>query len=722
MTGSTSHSGLSAPEPRPADRSVGMSDVIHLTASAVALPELSADAVSVLEAAAVFGTPFSLDDVAAVLGEQVGHLLPVLHELVDEVIVPDGNRLQFRHDAARESVYDRIPEPIRWSLHRQIGTVLLGRGASAAAGAAHLVKATGPGDRHAIAGLDRAVRELAERSPQAAAELAVQAHALTEPTDADRDGRAVAAVDALLAAKRVDEAVRLARATLGRPRLAPGPAARLRLTLATILLMSGQPARAVAEAGSVRAEPMPERLRDAAELTRLFGWLVTDDFAPAQAAAEAILAGDERPGSDAALAGGLTALGWIAWCQGRLDSALGLVRAAVARAARVEPHGQHPRLVLAGMLTALGDLDDARIAVQQASDEIELSADTLWAAQPPLFDARRHLAAGELDDAVQQAEQALALAEGLGLRLVVAPALVTLAQAAVRRGDLPEAAALLERARQEPVRSAGPFGATAGAWAEARLAEARDGAAAALTVVGDWYEALPQAPALLLQEPDAAAWLTRIALATGQPERAQAVVACARQLAAANPDVPSVAAAAAHARGLVEADVALLERAATGYRNPWPVASATEDAGLAYGGDAEPARAAFEQALDWYQRAGAARDAARVRARLRELGVRPCHWTRADRPVSGWASLTDTERRVAEIVAEGLTNAQVGERMFVSRYTVDFHLRQVFRKLSIRSRVELARLALQRGEPADRPAAGGSAGRGRPVRRALSTR
>jgi DNA-binding CsgD family transcriptional regulator len=59
---------------------------------------------------------------------------------------------------------------------------------------------------------------------------------------------------------------------------------------------------------------------------------------------------------------------------------------------------------------------------------------------------------------------------------------------------------------------------------------------------------------------------------------------------------------------------------------------------------------------------------------------------------TGWVDLTDTERAAAELVARGLTNREVAQRMFLSRHTIDSHLRQVFRKLSIRSRVELARL------------------------------
>ena len=48
----------------------------------------------------------------------------------------------------------------------------------------------------------------------------------------------------------------------------------------------------------------------------------------------------------------------------------------------------------------------------------------------------------------------------------------------------------------------------------------------------------------------------------------------------------------------------------------------------------------------------------------------------------------------AALVAEGLSNQQVAMRMFLSRHTVDFHLRHIFRKLRIASRVALTRIAL----------------------------
>jgi predicted ATPase/DNA-binding CsgD family transcriptional regulator len=66
------------------------------------------------------------------------------------------------------------------------------------------------------------------------------------------------------------------------------------------------------------------------------------------------------------------------------------------------------------------------------------------------------------------------------------------------------------------------------------------------------------------------------------------------------------------------------------------------------------------------------------------------------RPSIGWASLTPTERRVVELVAEGLTNPQIAERMFVARGTVKVHVSHIFAKLGLSSRAELAALATRR--------------------------
>jgi DNA-binding CsgD family transcriptional regulator len=76
-----------------------------------------------------------------------------------------------------------------------------------------------------------------------------------------------------------------------------------------------------------------------------------------------------------------------------------------------------------------------------------------------------------------------------------------------------------------------------------------------------------------------------------------------------------------------------------------------------------------------------------------------CAGSARHRPAYGWDSLTSSERSVAAIIAEGATNREAAARLFLSRHTIDFHLRQIFRKLEISSRVALTRLVVQHSAP-----------------------
>jgi DNA-binding CsgD family transcriptional regulator len=91
-------------------------------------------------------------------------------------------------------------------------------------------------------------------------------------------------------------------------------------------------------------------------------------------------------------------------------------------------------------------------------------------------------------------------------------------------------------------------------------------------------------------------------------------------------------------------------------------------------------------------------DAARTASRLRSHGVR--QRTPRRRLAEGWESLTESELRVVRLVGTGATNRDAAERLYLSPHTVSTHLRHAFAKLSINSRVELARLLHEHDVPA----------------------
>jgi DNA-binding CsgD family transcriptional regulator len=194
--------------------------------------------------------------------------------------------------------------------------------------------------------------------------------------------------------------------------------------------------------------------------------------------------------------------------------------------------------------------------------------------------------------------------------------------------------------------------------------------------------------------------LVRMAVAVGDRELAASAVADASRRAELCPDVPSLAATAAHAGGLLSGDADQLSEAVSLFkRSPrsLALAAAYEDLGLAHQrhGSADSGVDALSQALVLFARAGATRDAARLRSRLRALGIRR-RVASAEKPATGWAAMTKSELAVAQLAADGLTNREIAERLFVSPHTVNTHLRHLFAKPDVNSRVDLTSLATER--------------------------
>src|SRR5262249_43314879 len=113
------------------------------------------------------------------------------------------------------------------------------------------------------------------------------------------------------------------------------------------------------------------------------------------------------------------------------------------------------------------------------------------------------------------------------------------------------------------------------------------------------------------------------------------------------------------------------------------------------------ARESLRAALEGFERLGATVWAERARAELRASGE-----TARRRDPSTASQLTPQEPQIARCVSEGLANKEVAAQLFLSPRTVDAHLRNVFAKLGITSRTQLARLELGANGLAVAPSAG----------------
>jgi DNA-binding NarL/FixJ family response regulator len=160
-------------------------------------------------------------------------------------------------------------------------------------------------------------------------------------------------------------------------------------------------------------------------------------------------------------------------------------------------------------------------------------------------------------------------------------------------------------------------------------------------------------------------------------------------------------AAAARLHGLIEDEFEgsferALELGSTAYK-PFELARTALYYGerLRRAGERRRARARLADALATFSRLGARPWASRAEAELRASGQ-----TRAPQRSYG-SLLTPSEQQVAALVADGLSNREIAERLFVSVRTVEMHISNAYRKLGIRSRTGLARYVLTDPAPAE---------------------
>jgi DNA-binding CsgD family transcriptional regulator len=672
------------------------------------LRALSRQALDVLRVGAVLGPSFTLIDAAHVLDVPASHLVASLTEAFTiDVLAEDGLDLAFRHELFREAVYDDIPVALRGAFHRAAAAAILGRGGDVMEAAGHLIGIAQPGDTDAANILMAAAGRAAVHAPSIAAELAEAAVGLMSEDQPGWSDAVVGTVQLLAWASRFSEAETLAMRALQR-RLPADAEARLRIGYLDSLLLSARRIELVKRCRDALAWPaLPSGFRCAFlhDLGQGLAQLGEIDAAR-HAYMEAIASAAD---ADAELAYSCRiGLSLIDGSRGHMLESLDAIQALVkeAETGTASERRRMPWLWYSCALAALDRFVEADDALQTARGFAkDLGAS--WAEEftQRILTALR-LSEGRIDDAVAEAEASLDLIDTLNMWFDSDTAFGVLAIASIHRNELDAARDYL--ARSEPHRSTyahNPIQTLA--IADALLASATgdsDRVEAMLAEVVDRPEALTQSLAI---EPTQAPQLVRVALSVDDHNRAATVAKTVTDIADRNIAAPLYRACALHVHGLIQRDPTILGDVAERLRHSprhLAVGAVFEDAAgaLSQHDDRDQSVAFLTTSLGAWERAGASRDETRVRARLRELGVhRRGRVSGAKvRPVSGWDSLTVAENRVARLAAEGRTNRQIAEQLFLSPYTVATHLKHVFTKLDVTSRVELARSSASR-EPRD---------------------
>jgi DNA-binding CsgD family transcriptional regulator len=658
------------------------------------LPESTLE---VLRAAAVVGRAFSVGDVALISPSAVADVAAAFRPAQQAaIVVADGQRLRFRHDLIREAIYDDLPPAVRMSLHRSLASRLMDAGSGLQRAAAQLLLGAAPGDLEAVQWLRQAGRENAARSPAIAAELLWQAFELggeSSPVRVELLGELV------------------------RPLLWTGQAARAEQVctegLRTRTLGGDEP---LFWLGLADAQLLQGRLRDARDTCReaLLGQGRLDEsdrlHLSAVRALSGVLLGEEQgvalaremvANAPRSTSKGVAQEAIAQWelFHGRADRALAAYAAvdAMRTPAVLQSRIWGDSGVRVRMWEALALLDLDRL--DEAADllEREIASKLAVPALPHAFLAACHYHQGRFEDALQECRVATAAAQTAG-SFVPASAPALAAAIALRQGRLEDAERLVAEA--ERVRSpVEPAGDTIVRWARTLLWEATDHAEQAADAAAGMLAAYERAgfvSNLAWHAPD----LVRVALRAGRRDQAGRALQAAEQAARQLP-VASRRGGALRARGLLTGETSTLLAAVQACREvPRPVdlALSLRDsaAALARNGESERARPLAAEALSLLTELGATGEERSARRLLRTAGVTFSARAKHTRARHGWESLTPAELRVVALAAEGRSNPEIAQRLYLSRRTVGWHLSNVFGKLDLSSRVELVAEALRR--------------------------
>jgi DNA-binding NarL/FixJ family response regulator len=657
------------------------------------LARLTVSARDAVEMASVLGHSFSLDELAGLFGRPPLDLRREIREAITAgLLTEEGNRLGFRHDLVREAVDASLPEAVRRSMRRTAVEVMLQHGASAADVAQLVMDVAEPGDVASVGLLRRAAAQIGQASPAVAVPLSRRALDLTPRGGSGRGDAVVQAIDLLVQAGRAAEAAKLL--TASESDLAD-PVAEAKARLGIGMLMAQYAPAAVAEQcqAGLRLPGVPPALRVQLLALQACGLDISGEADAAagpvaQAVAEAAASGD--PAAEIVT---LVPRALLAFAQGDWREAIGLAGEAAARQHEaIELRMWLPETWKSLLLISQLRLEEAHAIIEAGTREAENASRNIrvWT----MLRCRARLAAGQLGDARAEAEAILDMSDEIGdgsFGYLNHVASYVLGDIALRTGD----PAALQTARRDAAVLYGTASGCAstqrlGAWLTVRLDGGPIGPGLLEVLAPGYVHACSP-----VGHSDAVE-LVRLLLAAGQRPDAASVTARLARDADENPGFPGLRAAALHAHALLDNDPEQALAAVQAYRgDPRSLvrAAAFEDAGRLLGERAKDEAAGYlDEALRLQSAAGAERDAARVRRLLRDRGAQRAR-RGSDPAAAHWPELTASELAVVRLVVRGATDREVAQRLYISAHTVNSHLRHVFAKLGIESRVELAHRA-----------------------------
>ncbi|NUP27667.1 MAG: hypothetical protein HOQ44_13420, partial [Nocardia sp.] len=408
-------------------------------------------------------------------------------------------------------------------------------------------------------------------------------------------------------------------------------------------------------------------------------------FAEAERAGRRAVALGRRSGNSLATGYGLMALGAVRYTHGYLDRALEIstesltVLQDAAGSDQIDPYVLYAHCLI--------ELDRPTAALEALQTAIGHNRRThgVYLAPNLMAEARLFLLSGRWDEAIEACRACLEAPDVLGYAPV---AHSVTALIGLHRG-VPVPADVLDP--DDRLGTAG-YGYMH-PWVTALVHETRGNPEPALRLLVETHANLAagmSASTLHYILPD----IARLAFDAGDGAALRGALVAAEE-SVARQSTASRSGIAQLCRGLAGSDPDALFAAAREFaRCDWPLyqAQAYENAAivLAAGGRGTDARDALESAVQLYSGLGASWDTARAVARVRRYGIRRGVRGPRNRPKTGWASLTDTERAVAVQVAEGSSNADIAAQMFLSRRTVQSHVSSILAKLGVRSRREIA--------------------------------